>query len=151
MGGARVERRDQRHPQAIRRVVLLVGAALALAGCNGGTVDKQALEKDAETIASLATEGGLLAHKTAIGDSTGPFTRVQSQTLGRQASNLSDALGERPTSPGIETKVRRASKVAALVAHQFDRLHQRPTDRAVAQSVEEAFAPLADQADSLTK
>jgi hypothetical protein len=151
MGGARVERRDQRHSEAIRRVVLLVGAVLVLAGCNGGTVDKHALEKDAESIASLATEGGLLAHKAAIGESTGPFTRVQSETLGRQASNLSDALGERPTSPGIETKVRSAGKLAGLVAHQFELLHRHPTDRAVARSVQEALGPLADQADSLSK
>jgi hypothetical protein len=151
MGGARVERRDQRHPEAIRRLVLLVGAVLVLAGCNGGTVDNHALKKDAESIASLATEGEQLAHKAAIGQSTGPFTRVQSKTLGRQASNLSDALGKRPTASGIEPRVRSAAKLAGLVAHQFDLLHRHPTDRAVARSVQEALGPLADQADKLAK
>jgi hypothetical protein len=137
----------------LRRSPLLAAllAALVLAGCNGGTVDKQALTKDAETIGSLATEGGLLAHKAAIGEGTGPFTRVQSQTLGREASNLSDALGQRPTSPGIETKVRSAGKLAGLVARQFELLHRHPTDRGVARSVEEAFGPLANQADKLAK
>ena len=125
--------------------------ALVLAGCNGGTVDKQALTKDAETIASLATEGGLLAHKTSVGESTGPFTRVQSQTLGREASNLSDALGQRPTSPELETKVRSAGKLAGQVAAQFELLHRHPTDRGVARSVEEALGPLADDADKLAK
>ena len=126
-------------------------AALVLAGCNGGTVDEQALTKDAETIDSLATEGGLLAHEAAVGESTGPFTRVQSQTLGREASNLSDALGKRSTSPGIETKVRSAAKLAGLVARQFELLHRHPTDRAVARSVQVALGPLADQADKLAK
>jgi hypothetical protein len=126
-------------------------AALVLAGCNGGTVDKQALTKDAETIASLATEGGFLAHKTAIGESTGPFTRIQSETLGREASNLADALGQRPTSPGIETKVRSAGKLAGQVAAQFELLHRHPTDRGVARSVEKALGPLADDADKLAK
>ena len=125
--------------------------ALVLAGCNGGTVDKQALTKDSETIASLATEGGLLAHEAAIGESTGPFTRIQSQTLGREASNLSDALRQRPTSPGLETKVRSAGKLAGQVAGQFELLHRHPTDRAVARSVQEALGPLADQADKLAK
>ena len=125
--------------------------ALVLAGCNGGTVDEQALTKDAETIASLATEGGLLAHEAAIGESTGPFTRVQSETLGREASNLSDALGKRPTSPGLEVKVRSAGKLAGLVSRQFDLLHQHPTDRGVARSVQEALGPLADRADKLAK
>jgi len=135
----------------LRHLVLLVGAVLVLAGCNGGTVDKHALKKDSESIASVATEGGLLAHEAAIGESTGPFTRVQSKTLGRRASNLSDALGKRPTSLGIETKVRSAGKLAGLVADQFERLHKHPTDRAVAHSVEDALGPLADQADKLAK
>jgi len=130
---------------------VLVGAALILAGCNGGTVDEQALTKDAETIASLATEGGLLAHEAAIGESTGPFTRIQSETLGKQASNFSDALGNRPTSPRLEPEVRRAGKLAGLVEQQFDLLNRHPTDRAVARSVEKAFGPLADQADKLAK
>jgi hypothetical protein len=130
---------------------LLVAAALVLAGCNGGTVDKQALTKDAESIASLATEGGLLAHEAAIGESTGSFTRIQSETLGKQASNFADALGQRPTSPGLETKTRSAGKLAGLVAQQFERLHRQPTDRAVASSVEKALSPLADKADKLAK
>jgi hypothetical protein len=135
----------------VSRAVLLVVGALVLAGCNGGTVDKQALTKDAESIASLATEGGLLAHEAAIGESTGPFTRIQSETLGQQASNFSDALGKRPTSPGLETKVRSAGKLAGLVAQQFELLRRHPTDRAVARSVEKALSPLADEADKLAK
>ena len=137
----------------LRRSPLLAAllGALVLAGCNGGTVDEQALTKDAETIASLATEGGLLAHEAAIGESTGPFTRIQSETLGREASNLSDALGDRPTSPGLETKVRSAGKLAGQVAAQFELLHRHPTDRGVAQSVEGALGPLADDADKLAK
>jgi hypothetical protein len=135
----------------LRHLVVLVGAVLVLAGCNGGTVDKHALKKDAESIASLATEGGLLAHEAAIGESTGPFTRVQSKTLGRQASNLSDALGKRPTSPGLQSKVRSAGKLAGLVAHQFELLHRHPTDRGVARSVQQALGPLADEADKLAK
>jgi hypothetical protein len=135
----------------VSRVVLLVGAVLVLAGCNGGTVDKQALTKDAESIASLATEGGLLAHEAAIGESTGPFTRIQSETLGQQASNFADALGTRPTSPGLEAKTRSAGKLAGLLVQQFDRLKQHPADRAVARSVEKALGPLADQAEELAK
>lgn len=135
----------------MRRAAALIGASLVLAGCNGGTVDEQALTKDAESIASLATEGGLLAHKTAVGASTGPFTRVQARTLGIQASNFADALGQRPTAPGLEAKVRKAGKLAGQVADQFDRLHAHPTDRAVARSVEKALGPLADDADKLSK
>jgi len=130
--------------------VAVVAAAL-LAGCNGGTVDQHALKQDSKTISSLATEGGLFAGQVARGESTGPYTRIQSDNLGRLAANLADALGRRKTSPGIEPKVRTAGRLAAQVAEQFKALHDHPTDRAVARSVQQAFGPLADHADKLAK
>ena len=130
---------------------MAVVAAALLAGCNGGTVDQHALKQDSKTISSLATEGGLFAGQVARGESTGPYTRIQSDNLGRLAANLADALGRRKTSPGIEPKVRTAGRLAAQVAEQFKALHDHPTDRAVARSVQQAFGPLANQADKLAK
>ena len=126
-------------------------ATVALAGCNGGTVDKHALEKDAESIASLATEGSLLAHDASKGATTTTFARVQSQTLAQQASNLSDALGERPTEPGLGTRTRAASRLAAAVAADLERLGNDPNNRGTAQKVEEELQTYADKADSLAK
>ncbi|MEP6976970.1 MAG: hypothetical protein ABI948_02835 [Thermoleophilia bacterium] len=128
-----------------------MGTAALLSGCNGGTVDKQALTKDAGSIASLATEGSLFAGEVAKGESTGPYTRIQSDNLGTLAANLADSLGRRKTSPGLEFKVRTAANLAAQVAEQFKALHDHPTDRAVARSVQHAFGPLADKADKLAK
>ena len=135
----------------MRRCLAAVGVAALLTGCNGGTVDKQALTKDAESIASLATEGELLAKDVSKGASTTTFARVQSANLHSEASNFADALGSRPTAPGIEPKVRDAAKVAAQVAEQLDRLHNHPADRAVAKSVEQRLADLSDKADKLAK
>jgi hypothetical protein len=151
MGSPRIQRLDQHHPQAIGRWLAALGAAALLAGCNGGTVDQHALKQDSKAISSLATEGGLFAGEVANGESTGSYTRIQSDNLGTIAANLADSLGRRKTSPGIESKVRTASKLAARVAEQFKALHDHPTDRAVARSVQQAFGPLADQADKLAK
>ena len=151
MGSPRIQRLHQHHPQAVSRCLAAVGAAALLAGCNGGTVDQHALKQDSKTISSLATEGGLFAGQVARGESTGPYTRIQSDHLGRLAANLADALGRRKTSPGIEPKVRTAGRLAAQVAEQFKALHDHPTDRAVARSVQQAFGPLADHADKLAK
>src|SRR4029077_17577213 len=52
--------------RAMKRAVLVVGA-LALAGCNGGTVDRHALTNDTSTLDSIACEGALLAHDVAHG------------------------------------------------------------------------------------
>jgi hypothetical protein len=151
MGSPRIQRLDQHHPQAITRCLAAVVAAALLAGCNGGTVDKHALKQDAGTIASLATEGELLANDVSKGASTKYFARVQSDNLRKEAANLADALGSRPTSAGIEPKVRKAGNLAAQVAEQLDRLHHHPVDRTIAKSVQHQLADLSDEADKLAK
>jgi hypothetical protein len=151
MGRARDERVHQHRQDAVSRALALFLLVFVLAGCNGGTVDRHALKRDAEKIGSLATEGGLLANDVSKGDSTENFARVHAKELSRAASNLSDALAERPTSPGIETKVRRLSKLAGKVSHELEQLHLHPTDRAVAASLEHPLSRDADVADSLSK
>jgi hypothetical protein len=135
----------------LKRLGAFTLLVFALAGCNGGTVDDHALKRDAEKIASLATEGGLLANDVSKGASTKPFVSVHAQELSQAASNMSDALAERPTSPGIERDVRKLSRVAARVSRHLDQLHLHPTDRAVAASLMGPLARDADAANRLSK
>ena len=131
--------------------VALAFLVLALAGCNGGTVDKHALQRDAENVASLAIEGGLLADDVSRGRSTKYFVRVHAKELSRKASNLEDALAERPTTPGITADVRKLSKLAGKVSRELERLHLHPTDRGVASSLKQPLSDDADAADKLAK
>ena len=131
--------------------VALAFLVLALAGCNGGTVDKHALQRDAENVASLASEGGLLADDVSRGRSTKYFVRVHAKELSRKASNLEDALAERPTTPGITSDVRTLSKLAGKVSRELERLHLHPTDRGVAVSLKKPLSDDADAADELAK
>ena len=124
---------------------------LPLAGCNGGTVDRHALKRDAESVASLATEGGLLANDVSKGRSTKYFVRVHAKELSRAASNLEDALAERPTSPGITADVRKLSKLAGKVSGELEQLHLHPTDRNAAASLKQPLSGDADAADKLAK
>ena len=131
--------------------VALAFLVLALAGCNGGTVDKHALQRDAENVASLASEGGLLADDVSRGRSTKYFVRVHAKELSRKASNLEDALAERPTTPGITADVRKLSKLAGKVSRELERLHLHPTDRGVAVSLKKPLSEDANAADKLAK
>ena len=117
----------------------LVALAVVLAGCNGGTVDRHALTNDASTLDSIACEGALLAHDVSKGASTKYFARVHSDALRAQASHLADALSERPTSPGLERRVRAKAKDASAVASVLSRLHHNPTDRERAARAERAL------------
>jgi outer membrane murein-binding lipoprotein Lpp len=135
----------------VSRAFAVVLFALVLAGCNGGTVDRHALKRDAEKVASLASDGELLANDVSKGASTRNFAQVHANELSQAASGLADSLAERPTSPGIETKVRRLSKLAGKVSGELDRLHRHPTDRVVAASLKRPLSKDAEAADELSK
>jgi hypothetical protein len=135
----------------MRLLVALGLLLLLLTGCNGGTVDRHALKRDAEMVGSLATEGRLLANDMSKGASTKYFARVHAKELSREASNLADALAERPTSAGIEAKVRRLAKLAGRVSDELEQLHLHPTDRGLAASLKQPLADDAAAADELSK
>ena len=131
--------------------VALALLVFALAGCNGGTVDKHALKRDAEKVGSLATEGELVASDVSRGASTRSFARVHAKELSRAASDLEDALARRPTSPGITSDVRKLSKLAGKVSGELEQLHLHPTDRGIAASLKRPLTDDADAADKLAK
>jgi hypothetical protein len=118
-----------------RRTVPLV-ALLFLAGCNGGTVDRHALENDRKTLDSIACEGALVADGVARGRATVVFARVHSDELRIDASNFADALASRETEPGIDPEVRRTARQASRLAAALQRLHDHPDDPAVGATVE---------------
>ena len=113
--------------------------ALALAGCNAGTVDQHALDKDSEAIDSLACEGALLAHEIANTASLTTFSRVHAGELYTRAANFQGALSTRPTTPGIEKTVREEAKKAGRVADLFDRLGADPSNPELAAKLEPQF------------
>jgi hypothetical protein len=134
----------------VARVALAL-LVLALAGCNGGTVDKHALKRDAEKVGSLATEGELLANDVSKGSSTENFARVHAQELSGAAASFESSLAKRPTSPGITSDVRKLSKLAGKVARELEQLQLHPTDSKVAESLKQPLMDDADAADSLAK
>jgi hypothetical protein len=125
----------------MKRVVLVIGA-MALAGCNGGTVDRHALTKDASTLDSIACEGALLAHDVARGRTTVYFAREQAEELRLQSSNLADALSRRKTVAGIQQQVRKKAKDAARLASTLQRLHDHPADQSVGAAVQRTLTKM---------
>jgi hypothetical protein len=123
---------------AVRRVGVIV-VALALAGCNGGTVDRHALTNDAATIDSINCEAWLLSGAVARNRVTTYYAREQAEELAVQAGNFADALAHRSTAGGLEPRVRAKAKDASTLASRLWRLHDRPTDRDGARALAAAF------------
>jgi hypothetical protein len=119
-------------------VVAVVG--LLLAGCNGGTVDRHALEKDSEAVDSLACEGRLLARDVTEGESTSRFLRVHGGLLAQRASNFADALSERPTNAALEKDVRALARKADRVAGLLETLGRTWNERDRAGELERRLA-----------
>ncbi len=126
----------------LTRALVLTAAAVVLAGCNGGTVDRHALTNDSATVDSIACEGALLAHDVAHGKTTAYYTREQAKELALQASNLADALAERHALASIERKVRAKAKESSRLAVTLQRLHDHPSDHQVAAVVERQLKKL---------
>ena len=126
----------------LTRALVLTAAAVLLAGCNGGTVDRHALTNDAATVDSIACEGALLAHDVAHGKTTAYYVREQAEELQIQASNLADALARRHALASIERKVRAKAREASRLAATLQRLHDHPSDRQVAAAVERQLQKL---------
>jgi hypothetical protein len=125
-------------------VAVSLGAAFCLTGCNGGTVDRHALENDSATLDSIACEGALLAHQVTTGGTVHLFTRVHANVLRIQASSFADALGSRDTVQGIEPRVRTQARVAAEIADLLGELHAHPERRSTAERVERRLRRIGD-------
>ncbi len=122
----------------MRRACILV-ATLALAGCNGGTVDRHSLTNDAAALDSINCEAWLLSTEVARDRVTTYYVREQAEELHLESSNFADALRHRPTSAGLEARVRVKSKKARKLADLLLRLHDHPTDRAGAKALAAEF------------
>jgi hypothetical protein len=113
--------------------------ALALTGCNGGTVDRHALTNDAATIDSINCEAWLLSGAVARDRVTTYYAREQAEELAIQAGNFADALAHRSTAAGLESRVRAKAKDASTLAARLWRLHDHPTDRTGARALATSF------------
>jgi hypothetical protein len=100
------------------------------------------LTNDSSTLDSIACEGALLAHDVARGRSTVFFAREQAEELRIQSSNFADALSRRKTIPAIKDQVRQKAKHAATLAATLQQLHNHPSSRSVAASVERKLKKL---------
>jgi hypothetical protein len=120
----------------MRGCPLLVAAALALAACG---VPSSPIEQ-AEEIASVASEGKLLARDAAQGRTFDTFTRVHAEALEERLRALESKISDP-----------RLGRLLARVAAALDGLVSAPGDRERAAREEQALASAAEVAEGLAR
>ena len=126
-------------------------AVLLLAGCAGSALDEHTLQKDAESLASLASEGTMLAAQVGQGDGTATFTRVHSAYLVKDVKQLRTTLASARPAPGLAAKRERAVRLAARVEETLAQLHASPRDRELGTRLAARLTRDAEAADELAK
>jgi hypothetical protein len=107
--------------------------------------------KDAESLQSLATEGGVLADGVADGRTTSAFVRTHAQDLASETEKLASVVASTHPEAGLGGKTRRLAALARETAAQLRRLADHPSDEAAAASVRSALHDAADAAEQLQK
>jgi hypothetical protein len=102
---------------------LLVVLALAAAGC-GNTTTTRDFRHDADSVASIAAEGALLAHEVGERDTTSAFARVHGGELGDTAAELAATL--RRNRPLADLPVERLAALASAVARRLHLVASEP-------------------------
>jgi small-conductance mechanosensitive channel len=136
----------------VRRLAPFAIAVSLVAGCGGGgTLSRDSLRKEAETIQSVAAEGALLAHDSADGRTTTPFVSVHSEVLAESAGKVAQKLESAAVEPGLEQDRARAERLATRIEEELDQLDEHPDDQAEARRVADELDQAAKAAEELAR
>jgi hypothetical protein len=126
-------------------LVSLAVAVLVLAACGGGgSMSHKALQQEAQTVQSLAAEGGILAGDAARGRSTTVFTREHAGFLLAAATSSARKLRRAGNAGAL-------APLAARVRDDLDRLSHSGPDRAEQRRLAVDLARAAHEASRLGK
>ena len=114
----------------------VAAVVLVLAGCGAPAT----VEKQADAVGSLASEGALLAHDASEGDTTETFTRVHAGELSKNVGELAPQIDDR-----------RLARVARSVGADLERLADDPGDEPGAARLERRLEDASKQAEEIGK
>jgi hypothetical protein len=121
------------------------------AGCEGGAMTKYRFSKDAESLQSLATEGGLLADGVVDGRTTSAFVRTHAQELASDTEKLASVVASTEPKLGLGARTARLAALARRAAAQLRLLAKQPSDPATATGIRARLNEAADAAEQLGK
>jgi hypothetical protein len=115
-------------PRPAAAYVVAVALVLAAACGSGGTLDREALSQEADTLRSTAAEGALLARDDLAGRITSTFLREHAADLSDAMSQTAATLAAATTEPPLETQLQQLATLAAQVTAALEQLPTASTD-----------------------
>jgi hypothetical protein len=123
-----------------------VAAALAwpLAGC--GRETNHDVRVSIEQIASISSEGSLMADDLARGRTKTTYVRVHGEELSSQAEHEAEKLNDAPVDPALHERIDKAIGLSSEIGGAIDDMRVSPHDRQAAQQAAQDLKKWADEA-----
>lgn len=97
------------------------------AGC--GKERRHQVQLGIQQLASIASEGSLMADDLARGRTKTTFIRVHGEELSSQAQHEAEKLNDDPVTPDLHRPVQQAIQLASSIGGAIDDLRTSPQDR----------------------
>jgi hypothetical protein len=134
----------------VRRALALASVAAlawALGGC--GRETNHDVRSAIEQIASISSEGSLMADDLARGRTKTTFVRVHGEELSAQAEHEAEKLNDAPVDPALHARIEKAIGLASEVGGSIDDMRVSPHDRQQARQAEQDLKKWADEANKI--
>ena len=132
------------------RVAFAVAAlalALPLAGC--GRETNHDVRVSIEQLASIASEGSLMADDLRRGRTKTTYLRVHGEELSSQAEHEAEKLSDAPVDPDLHDEIDKAIKLSSDIGGAIDDMRVSPKDRQAAAKAEQDLKKWADEANKI--
>jgi hypothetical protein len=134
----------------VRRALALASVAAlgwALGGC--GRETNHDVRSAIEQIASISSEGSLMADDLARGRTKTTFVRVHGEELSSQAEHEAEKLNDAPVDPALHARIDKAIGLASEIGGSIDDMRVSPQDRQQARQAQQDLKKWADEATKL--
>jgi hypothetical protein len=132
-----------------RAAALMATAALAspFAGC--GRETNHDVRVSIGQIASIASEGSLMAGDLARGRTKTTYVRVHGEELSSQAEHEAEKLNDAPVDPALHARIDKAIGLSSEISGSIDDMRVSPHDRQVARQAQQDLQKWADEANKI--
>jgi hypothetical protein len=137
------------HPRRLLAAPVAAAVALLLAGCGQATLDSKAVRQQAEKVASISSEGAIVADQKTRGRIKESFFQVESADLADLAAKSDDQLDPALSTPELKHTVEHLGSIAEEASNQLRGLETDPRNEARVKRTAERLGQLRDAASKV--